>query len=171
MAADTEETTNSTPKKRAPRKAASKTAAKKPATKKSAPKKTAASKSPAKKPAPVPDAETEQPQPEPQTSASATASTADRNTEDAPKIDPDLLDKLWRILGMVTFGIVGFILFHFFAAMAVLQFLVVFVQSEPNKSIGNAMDWARAWFFQIFDFLAFTRDDYPFPLGEDPLDD
>lgn len=85
-----------------------------------------------------------------------------------PSADSDLIEKLWRLVAMIAFGLIGFFAYHAVAIIALAQFIVVLIRDEPNKDLQQAAVWLNAYLNQVLDYLAYRTEEMPFPLGEKP---
>ena len=70
---------------------------------------------------------------------------------------------------MIAFGVVGYLVYLIIGLIALVQYFVVLVRNEPNTDLREIADWANAYVAQILDFLAYRREEMPFPLGEKPV--
>ena len=89
-------------------------------------------------------------------------------TNSKPSGDSDLIEKLWRLVAMIAFGLIGFFAYHAVAVVALVQFIVVLIREEPNKDLQQAALWLNAYLNQVLDYLAYRTEEMPFPLGEKP---
>lgn len=85
-----------------------------------------------------------------------------------PSADSDLIEKLWRLVAMIAFGLIGFFAYHAVAIVALAQFIVVLIRDEPNRDLQQAAFWLNAYLNQVLDYLAYRTEEMPFPLGEKP---
>lgn len=76
--------------------------------------------------------------------------------------------KIWRGLAMVAFALIGYFGLLAILVLAGMQFVVLLINDGPNDELRRFMMRIAAYEKEIFDYLAFKREDMPFPFAEFP---
>jgi len=149
---------------------AKKTVAKKSAVKKPSVKNTAVKKTSPKK---APGVASKKPTPSKAKPEGVKAKSTHTNSQSYSKTPPSsggdaIAEKLWRLVGMVAFALIGHFTLIALLTLSAMQYVVTFISNEPNDELRNFMGRLTKYFTEIFDYMSFRSDEMPFPFKEFP---
>lgn len=73
-----------------------------------------------------------------------------------------------RLLYAVGFGIVAWFVFVVIVAIAIAQYVVVAIEGRVNDELKHFSVNLVQYLWELMAFIAFARDELPFPLGPFP---
>ena len=73
-----------------------------------------------------------------------------------------------RLLYAIGFAVIAWFVFWLVLAVAVLQFVVVAIDGKVNGEIKDFSLRLVQYLAELISFVAFVRDDQPFPIGPFP---
>jgi len=82
-----------------------------------------------------------------------------------PNFNPALI----RLLYMITFGIVAYILIWPLLALSVIQFGFQLFEGIPNARLVNLSNQIITYIMQIFDYITYQTDQKPYPFSSLPV--
>jgi hypothetical protein len=69
-----------------------------------------------------------------------------------------------RILFMIAFGVVGWIVQYIIWAIAVIQVILTFAMGAPNQNLLRLGGGLSAFLYHILRFLTYTTEEKPYPF-------
>ena len=75
-----------------------------------------------------------------------------------------------RLLYAFAFGVVAWFVIHLIFALAVVQFAVLAVTGRVNDELKSFSFSLVQYLWELLAFVAFVRDEQPFPIGPFPRD-
>ena len=75
---------------------------------------------------------------------------------------------LVRALFMIGYSFVAYVVLWALIIMAIVQFVVVCVQREPNNDLKRFSRSMVQYLFELFAFICFATEEKPFPFGPFP---
>lgn len=91
--------------------------------------------------------------------------TSDNSVPESSDYGDFLVGVLIRIAFMIFYGVLGYVSFILLIIMGVVQVVVALVTREPNKELGNFARSAATYLGECMAYVAFARDEKPFPFG------
>tara|TARA_B100000579_G_C22826556_1_gene853455 strand:+ start:1213 stop:1533 length:321 start_codon:yes stop_codon:yes gene_type:complete len=82
-----------------------------------------------------------------------------------PNFNPALI----RLLYMVAFGIIAYILIWPLLALSVIQFGFQLFEGIPNSRLVNLSNQIILYIVQIFDYITYQTDQKPYPFSSLPI--
>ncbi|PPR16158.1 MAG: hypothetical protein CFH33_00911 [Alphaproteobacteria bacterium MarineAlpha9_Bin3] len=82
-----------------------------------------------------------------------------------PNFNPALI----RLLYMVAFGIIAYILIWPLLALSVIQFGFQLFEGIPNSRLVNLSNQIIVYIVQIFDYITYQTDQKPYPFSSLPI--
>lgn len=73
-----------------------------------------------------------------------------------------------RLLYAIGFGIVAWFVFIVIVAIAIAQYVVVAIEGRVNDELKHFSVNLVQYLWELMAFIAFLRDELPFPLGPFP---
>lgn len=95
------------------------------------------------------------------------AQTTTRRTRQTRKI-ANLEDKIFRLLAMVLFAMLMNFIFIVFLVVVATQYVLYFIENEPNGDLDRFIRKVRTYIAQIFAYLGFASEEMPFPFASFP---
>jgi len=77
-------------------------------------------------------------------------------------------DKWLRLIFMILFAIVNYIVQYVIWLIAIVQFIFSAVTGKPNQNLLTFSQSLTAYSYQMIRYLAYCIDDKPFPFGSWP---
>jgi len=77
-------------------------------------------------------------------------------------------DRWLRLLYMVIFAIIGYTVFWVILFLAAVQFVLAWINGEPNDNLRDFAAKLDRYLLSVVDFIGYASDVVPFPLS--PLD-
>jgi len=74
-------------------------------------------------------------------------------------------DRWLRLLYMVIFAIIGYTVFWVVLFLAAVQFLLTWINGEPNHNLRDFAGKLDAYLQAVLDFIGYATDVVPFPLS------
>ena len=81
-----------------------------------------------------------------------------------------IAEKLWRLVGMVAFALIGHFSLIALLILSAMQYVVVFISDKPNEEIKSFVARLLTYFSEIFQYMSFKTSDMPFPFKPFPED-
>lgn len=98
-----------------------------------------------------------------------TTETGTTETGTAETIRPAKRSGPWlRLLPLIFFAIIAYVVLMLFYIMAVVQFVVVIVNRGPNDQLRTFGHCLTAYLQEILDYLIYRTDQMPFPFAVFP---
>ena len=73
-----------------------------------------------------------------------------------------------RLLPLIFFGIIAYVVLMVSYIMAAIQFVVVIVSGEPNSQLRDFGQRLASYLQEILDYLIYRTDQMPFPFAAFP---
>ncbi len=73
-----------------------------------------------------------------------------------------------HVLYMLLYAFLGWVTLWLLLIMALVQLIVVLVDSKPNKELRSFSRNGAQFMFELMAFLGFARTEKPFPFGKFP---
>ena len=73
-----------------------------------------------------------------------------------------------RLLYAIGFAVIAWFVFWLVLAVAILQFVVIAIDGKANGEIKDFSKRLLQYLAELLSFVAFVRDDQPFPMGPFP---
>ena len=77
-------------------------------------------------------------------------------------------DKWLRVVFMVVYGCVNYLVQFIIYIIAVVQFVISLITGEPNENLENFSDGLSRFAFHIIKYLMYNTEDKPFPFADWP---
>lgn len=81
-----------------------------------------------------------------------------------------IAEKLWRLVGMVAFALIGHFTLVALLVLSAMQFVVTLISEKPNGEIKSFMGRLIKYFREIFEYMSFNSNEMPFPFKQFPED-
>jgi hypothetical protein len=73
-----------------------------------------------------------------------------------------------RLLYAIGYGILAYFVLHLLFAIAVVQFILFAISGQANTELKNFSANLAQYLLDLVAFIAFVRDEQPFPIGPFP---
>lgn len=97
------------------------------------------------------------------------ANDANTAAPDAPELEAEKSPPLWqRLLYMLGFAFLAYLAFWAILLLSALQFIFVALNSDKNNELAGFTRNLLLYLGEALGFIAFMRDERPFPFGPFP---
>jgi hypothetical protein len=77
-------------------------------------------------------------------------------------------DKWIRLIFMVLFAVVGYVVQFIIWAIAAIQFIITLITGKPNGNLLSFGEGLSAFMFHILKYLTYVTEEKPYPFGSWP---
>jgi len=96
------------------------------------------------------------------------AASGENGTQTVPPSATRLPFPAIRLLYSIGFAVIAWFVFWLVLAVAILQFVVIVIDGKVNGEIRDFSLRLLQYLAELLSFVAFVRDDQPFPIGPFP---